>query len=100
MNTVSWSAGSLDSQWALKYWPSTRKNVANKIALSGDYHGTVLAKLLCPGFETPGCTPAVAQQLYDSTFIKALRNNGGDSAYVPTTNVGAVALRTMSHHRH
>ncbi|KAI5362765.1 putative alpha/Beta hydrolase [Septoria linicola] len=90
VNTVSWSAGSLDAQWALKYWPSTRNNVANKISISGDYHGTILAELLCPGFPTPGCTPAVAQQNYNSTFINTLRNNGGDAAYVPTTNIYSI----------
>lgn len=90
VNTVSWSAGSLDSQWALKYWPSTRKVVSNKIAISPDYHGTILAELLCPGFTTPGCTPAITQQNYNSTFINTIRNNGGDSAYVPTTNVYSI----------
>ncbi|KXT12077.1 hypothetical protein AC579_1858 [Pseudocercospora musae] len=90
VQSVSWSAGSIDSQWALKYWPSTRKNLANKIAISPDYHGTIFAQLLCPGFETPGCTPAIAQQNYNSTFIRTLRNNGGDSSYVPTTNVYSI----------
>ena len=64
--------------------------MSNKISISPDYHGTVEAVLLCPGFETPGCTPAIAQQEYNSTFIQTLRNNGGDSAYVPTTNVYSI----------
>ncbi|EME78282.1 uncharacterized protein MYCFIDRAFT_37018 [Pseudocercospora fijiensis CIRAD86] len=90
VNTVSWSAGSIDAQWALKYWPSTRNNTINKISISPDYHGTIFAQILCPGFETPGCTPAVAQQNYNSTFIRTLRNNGGDQSYVPTTNVYSI----------
>ncbi|PPJ50314.1 hypothetical protein CBER1_06439 [Cercospora berteroae] len=90
VNTVSWSAGSVDAQWALKYWPSTRPNLANKISISGDYHGTILAQILCPGFPTPGCVPAVAQQNYNSTFINTLRNRGGDTAYVPTTNIYSI----------
>ncbi|RMZ21916.1 hypothetical protein D0859_14069 [Hortaea werneckii] len=62
----------------------------NAIRISPDHHGTILAQLLCPGFETPGCTPAIAQQNYNSTFIATLRNNGGDSAYVPTTNIYSI----------
>lgn len=64
--------------------------MSNKIGVSPDYRGTILAQLLCPGFETPGCTPAIAQQNYNSTFIATLRNNGGDSAYVPTLNVYSI----------
>lgn len=80
----------MDGQWSLKYWPSTRAKLSNKIGISPDYHGTIEAQLLCPGFTTPGCTPAIAQQNYNSTFINTLRNNGGDSAYVPTTNVYSI----------
>ena len=90
ISTISWSAGSLDGQWAFKYWPSTRSKVSSAIRLSGDLHGSKLAKLVCPGFQSPTCTPAFAQQEYDSTFIKKLRNDDGDSAYVPTTNVYSI----------
>ena len=90
VNTISWSAGSVDAQWALKYWPSIRPKYDNKISLSGDYHGTIFAQALCPGFVTPGSDPAVCQQNYNSTFIRTLRNNGGDSAYVPSTNVYSI----------
>ncbi|CAK3926563.1 Hypothetical predicted protein [Lecanosticta acicola] len=90
VSTISWSAGSLDGQWALKYWPSTRKVLSNKIGISPDYHGTIEAQPLCPGFPTPGSVPAVCQQQYNSTFIRTLRNHGGDSAYVPTTNIYSI----------
>jgi hypothetical protein len=50
VSIVTWSQGSLDTQWALKYWPSTRGLVSDHIAISGDYHGTTLAYALCPGF--------------------------------------------------
>jgi hypothetical protein len=87
---VTWSQGSLDAQWAFKYWPSIPKIVTDHIAISPDYHGTVLAYILCPGFATANdiaCVPSVIQQQYNSNFITKLRSNGGDSAYVPTTTV-------------
>jgi hypothetical protein len=45
---VTWSQGSLDAQWAFKYWPSVPKIVTDHIAISPDYHGTSLAYILCP----------------------------------------------------
>ncbi|KAH0541943.1 hypothetical protein GP486_008677, partial [Trichoglossum hirsutum] len=90
VSVVTWSQGSLDMQWALKYWPSTRGLVSDHIAISADYHGTKLAYAICPDFvQNPllGCTPSVLQQTYDSHFVNKLRSGGGDSAYVPTTTV-------------
>lgn len=87
---VTWSQGSLNAQWAFKYWPSTRKIVTDHIAISPDYHGTVLAYLLCPGLLLVNgvvCTPAVVQQEYASAFVTRLRSSNGDSAYVPVTTV-------------
>lgn len=81
---ASWSQGGIDAQWALKYWPSTRNRVTDLVAFSPDYHGTVLADLIDVGEPLP---PSVLQQKYNSDFITTLRNNNGDSAYVPTTNV-------------
>lgn len=40
-------------QWAFKYWPSTQKTVTDSINLSGDYHGTLVAYLLCNGVVNP-----------------------------------------------
>jgi hypothetical protein len=50
VSVISWSQGGLDTQWALKYWPSTRDVTSNFIAQSPDFHGTVLAYILCPAF--------------------------------------------------
>ncbi|KAK0289371.1 hypothetical protein LTR35_002568 [Friedmanniomyces endolithicus] len=81
---LGWSQGNIDTQWAFKYWPSTRGKVTDHVAFSPDYHGTVLANFLALGEPMP---PSVLQQEYTSTFISTLRAKGGDSAYVPTTTV-------------
>ncbi|KAL0261059.1 hypothetical protein SLS55_004754 [Diplodia seriata] len=87
VSVLGWSQGNLDIQWANKYWPSTVKNVNKHIAISPDYHGTQLAKILCPDFPQLPCPPSVIQQEYNSNYVTQLRKNGGDSAYVTTTNV-------------
>ncbi|KAL4811536.1 hypothetical protein BDV18DRAFT_156122 [Aspergillus unguis] len=84
---ISWSQGGLDTQWSLKYWPSTRDVVDDFIAISPDFDGTVIADYACPLLSPLACTPSLFQQRYKSDFIEALRANGGDSAYVPTTTL-------------
>ncbi|KAF1989461.1 alpha/beta-hydrolase [Aulographum hederae CBS 113979] len=87
VSVIAWSQGNLDTQWALKYWPSTRPIVSDFISISPDFHGTVLAYIVCPGFPTLTCVPSVIQQEYDSDFVTRLRLTDGDSAYVPTTSI-------------
>ncbi|KAL9114867.1 MAG: hypothetical protein Q9227_001110 [Pyrenula ochraceoflavens] len=87
VSVISWSQGGIDTQWALKYWPSTRNITSDFIAISPDFHGTVNAYFICPDFPRIPCDPSVIQQEYNSTFVATLRSNGGDSAYVPTTTV-------------
>ncbi|KAJ5563755.1 lipase [Penicillium sp. DV-2018c] len=84
---MSWSQGGLNVQWALKYWPSTRKVVQDFIAISPDLHGTVAANVACPALALLVCVPAFYQQAWDSDFVRTLRADGGDSAFVPTTTV-------------
>lgn len=86
---ISWSQGGLDTQWAFTFWPSTRSAVSNFFPVSPDFHGTVLANVLClsPGngaLNAP-CDPSVIQQQYTSVFVNTLRARGGADAYVPTT---------------
>ncbi|KAH9862419.1 hypothetical protein J1614_011074 [Plenodomus biglobosus] len=91
LSIITWSQGGLDTQWVLKYWPSTRSLVRNFLAISPDFKGTTLANALCLGFHSdhpsiiPLCPPSVLQQQATSQFIAALRRNNGSSAYVPTT---------------
>lgn len=87
ISVIAWSQGNIDTQWALKYWPSTRTVVNDFICISPDFHGTVMAYLLCPGFPDLPCDPSVIQQEYTSNFITTLRSDDGDSAYVPTTTI-------------
>jgi hypothetical protein len=88
---ISWSQGGLDTQWAFKYWPSTRKVVTDFLPVSPDFKGTVLANALCVASSSdnalnPLCPPSVVQQEATSNFVRVLRLQGGDSAYVPTTS--------------
>ncbi|KAJ5757904.1 uncharacterized protein N7511_006598 [Penicillium nucicola] len=85
IGVVSWSQGGIDVQWALKYWPSTRASVTDFMAISADFHGTVM-DVLC-AVPSLFCTPAIAQQGYRARLVGALRGEGGDSAYVSTTSV-------------
>lgn len=86
VSLIGWSQGSESMQWAVKYWPSARKLVTDIVAISADYHGTKMANRIDPLGTVP-LPPAVKQQEYDSPFIAALRSDGGDSAYVPTTTI-------------
>lgn len=82
---VAWSQGNIDTQWALKYWPSTRKVTTDHIAISADYKGTILADPLV--LAQVANDPSIVQQRSASELIRALRSDGGDSGYVPTTSV-------------
>jgi hypothetical protein len=84
---ISWSQGGLNTQWALKYWPSTRPALQDFIAMSPDFHGTIVEAAICPALDYIACTPSILQQAYTSQFIQTLRSTSGDSAYVPTTIV-------------
>ncbi|KAF2161828.1 hypothetical protein M409DRAFT_27884 [Zasmidium cellare ATCC 36951] len=82
---LTWSQGGLSAQWANKYWPSTRSKITDIVAFSPDYHGTIFANFAAtPDIPLP---PAFLSQEYNSNFIKTLRSNGGDSAYVTTTTI-------------
>ncbi|KAH0433351.1 lipase b precursor [Colletotrichum camelliae] len=93
---VSWSQGGLDTQWAFTFWPSTRGVVSNFLPVSPDFHGTVLANVLClspgAGALNAPCDPSVIQQEYTSNFVSTLRAKGGADAYVPTTTFYSALL--------
>ena len=87
VSVISWSQGGLITQWALKYWPSLRENMGEFIPVAADFHGTELAPAICPSFPKLSCAPSVLQQEYNSNYVRTLRENDGDSAYVPTTSL-------------
>ena len=89
MAIVAWSQGNLATQWSFKYWPSTRKAVNNFIALSADFNGTWQASTVMP-FKLGIGNPSMWSQRQHSQFIQTLRDDGGDSAYVPTTSIYSV----------
>lgn len=87
VSVISWSQGGLNTQWSLKYWPSTRHVVDDFIAISPDFRGTLVADAVCPLLSGVFCTPSLFQQRWGTEFINTLREDGGSSAYVPTTTV-------------
>lgn len=84
ISVLAWSQGNVDTQWALKYWPSTRTVISDFLSMSPDFKGTYEI-LICPGFPLVPCDAGPTQQINTSTFLKTLRADGGDAALVPTT---------------
>lgn len=106
--TIGHSQGAgLNIQWALLYWPSTRKLVSRYIgehlyltrfidplmylyitALSGDFHGTVEGPIACLAQDLlrGGCLPAIIQQTVGSHMLAA-QNVRGNQSLVPTTSI-------------
>ena len=87
---ISWSQGGVNTQWALKYWPSTRDVVEDFIAVSPDFGGSIIANLVCPPIELVGqalCVPSFKQQLAGSNVLDVFANDDGRHAYVPTTTI-------------
>ena len=87
VSVIAWSQGTVDTQWALKYWPSTNSIVSNFVALSPGFYGTQNANWICAKYPGIACDPSLTQLNSTSNFISTLRSNGGDSAYVPTTTI-------------
>lgn len=61
VSVMAWSQGNLDTQWAFKYWPSTRDIVSDFISMSPDFHGTTISYSACPEFSKLPCAPSVIQ---------------------------------------
>ncbi|KAK7549909.1 hypothetical protein IWX49DRAFT_512517 [Phyllosticta citricarpa] len=89
VSILTYSQGGPNAQWALTFWPSTRSVVSNFFGVSPDFHGTVMANLLClnlGGSTGIGpCDPSVLQQEYTADYVQAMLKKDSGSAWVPTT---------------
>jgi len=86
VSIITWSQGSIDMQWAVKYFTSTRSAVSDFIAVSPDLKGSAIAGNIS-ALGAISIAPALWQQANTSTLIATLRANGGDAAIVPTTAI-------------
>jgi triacylglycerol esterase/lipase EstA (alpha/beta hydrolase family) len=73
---LGWSQGGMVPRWALRFWPDTRKMVADMIGIDPSNHGTLDAVATC--LATRSCAPAIWQQATGAHFLQAL-NSGAET---------------------
>lgn len=71
---VGHSQGGMIGRWALRWWPDTRRMVADLVGNAPSNHGTIDAQAFGLECATVGCAPAIVQQRNDSAFIRALNS--------------------------
>jgi hypothetical protein len=69
---IGHSQGGMSMRWALRFWPDTRRMVADVVGLEASNHGTTV--ITASDCEQLGCVPADWQQVSTSNFIKALNS--------------------------
>jgi pimeloyl-ACP methyl ester carboxylesterase len=69
---IGHSQGGMSMRWALRFWPDTRRMVADVVGLEADNHGTTA--VTASDCERFGCVPADWQQVSTSNFIRALNS--------------------------
>ena len=72
-------------RWALRFWPDTRRMVADVVGLEADNHGTTA--LTASDCQRLGCVPADWQQISTSGFIEALNSRAQTFAGVSYTEL-------------
>jgi pimeloyl-ACP methyl ester carboxylesterase len=82
---VGHSQGGMSMRWALRFWPDTRRMVADVIGLAGDNAGTTTFTSCHVGH--PTCTPAIWQQVAGSRFLTALNSGAETFAGIAYTEV-------------
>ena len=70
IDVLGYSQGGMLPRWALRFWPDTRRLVADFVALDPSNHGTVTADAACSG----SCPIADRQQEDRAAFIAALNS--------------------------
>lgn len=86
ISVITWSAGSLTTQWTLTFYPESRSKVKRFIALGPDFYGSwAMIPLAYLNLYSQG----VIQQVPWSKFLSALVKSGGSKAQVPTTAIGS-----------
>lgn len=84
---ISHSQGGPDTQWALRFWPSTQQVTSSFIALSPDFAGIeVLGSKLSEICIGDLCQASLWQQSAGSNFLAALQADNFQ-ALVPTTTI-------------
>ena len=85
---IGHSQGGMSMRWALRFWPDTRKMVADVVGLEPSNHGTtVITNQDCA---TLGCPAADWDQTYESSFIEALNSGAETFAGISYTNTYSV----------
>jgi pimeloyl-ACP methyl ester carboxylesterase len=94
---IGHSQGGMSMRWALRFWPDTRKLVADVVGLEPSNHGTTI--LASPDCALLGCPAADWDQIYESPFIQAL-NSGAETfagiGYTSTFSVDDEAVHPDS----
>ncbi|KAF7966598.1 hypothetical protein HWV62_37781, partial [Athelia sp. TMB] len=78
--------GGLDIPWALDFFPSIQALVSGFTALSGDFHGTILANSFFSTSTSSTKAKAIWQQAQNSNFLRA-QNTDANRPLVPTTSI-------------
>lgn len=81
---ITHSQGGMEARWAVKWWPSARRSVADLVLLASPNHGIAAADGCA---DSGNCWPAVWQMATAAHFIRALNSGAETPATVPVTNV-------------
>ncbi|MFY1674907.1 esterase/lipase family protein [Plantactinospora sp. WMMB334] len=81
---IGHSQGGLEARFALRFWPDTRRMVADNVALATPNHGSLVSAANCSG---GACPAAFWQMTPDATFIGALNSYQETFRGISYTNV-------------